>query len=72
MSEVRLQCLSPEAAQTVAADWDRPDQNHRARAEGSSVILAYFDKRYPLHVADWAYQNGHADDGAASRVIAVL
>ena len=72
MAETRLQCLSPESAQTVATGWDLPDQNHRARAEGSAVVLDYIDKRYPLHVADWAFGNGHAEDSAAAALIGGL
>jgi hypothetical protein len=68
----RLQCLSPESARAVAAEADRPGRNHRAVAEGSSVLLTYFDKRYPLDVAEWAFNNGHCDDSAAGDVIARL
>lgn len=68
----RLECVSPEAAQTVATEADAPSQNHRARAEGSVVVLSYFDKRYPMDVADWAFQNGHASDRAAADVISRL
>jgi hypothetical protein len=71
-AETRLECVSPEAAKTVAAEADAPSQNHRARADGSTVVLSYFDKRYPLDVADWAFQNGHASDRAAADVIASL
>ena len=69
---VRLECFSTEAAEKVAAEADAPSQDHRARADGSTVILSYFDKRYVLDVADWAFQNGHASDRAAADVIASL
>jgi hypothetical protein len=72
MPEVRLECLSPEAAQAVVTEADLPAQNHRARADGSAVVLTYFDKRYPLDVATWAFENGHADEGPASAVIGAL
>ena len=68
----RLECVSHESAQKVAAEADKPSQNHRARAEGSAVVMTYLDKRYPLDVADWAFQNGHASDEAAANVIARL
>jgi hypothetical protein len=68
----RLECVSPEAARKVATEADAPSQNHRARSEGSVVVLTYFDKRYPLDVADWAFQNGHASDRAAADVISRL
>jgi hypothetical protein len=70
--ETTLQCLSPASAQAVAAEADMPGQNHRARADGSTVVLTYFDKRYPLDVAEWAFENGHADDPSAAAVIAGL
>jgi hypothetical protein len=68
----RLECLSPGSAEVVAAEADLPEQDHRAFAEGSAVVLAYLDKRYPLDVAGWAFDNGHADDDSASAVIASL
>jgi len=48
--ETRLQCVSPDAARAVAMEADLPEQNHRAEAEGSVVVLTYTDKRYPLDV----------------------
>jgi hypothetical protein len=69
MAETKLECLSPAAAKAVAAEADLPEQNHRAHAEGSTVVLSYFDARYPMDVADWAFQNGHAEDAAAADVI---
>jgi hypothetical protein len=68
----RLECLSPASAQAVAEEADMPEQNHRARADGASVVLTYIDKRYPLDVAGWAFENGHADDPSAAAVIAGL
>ena len=72
MAEARLECMSAESARVVVAEADRPDVNHRAVTEGREVVLTYFDKRYPLDVADWAFEHGHADDDAASAVIAGL
>lgn len=72
MAETTLQCLSAESAQAVAAEADMPEQNHRARADGSGVVLTYIDKRYPLDVAEWAFEHGHADDPSAAAVIAGL
>jgi hypothetical protein len=72
MSTVTLHCLSAGSALAVAAEADLPEQNHRARAEGAAVELSYFDKRYPLNVAGWAFDHGHASDAAAADVIARL
>lgn len=72
MPETILQCLSPASAQAVVAEADMPEQNHRARADGVAVVLSYFDKRYPLDVAEWAFEHGHADDESTAAVIAGL
>lgn len=72
MNTVTLCCLSSDSAQAVATEADLPEQNHRARADGTTVKLSYFDKRYPLNVAGWAFDHGHASDAAASAVIAGL
>lgn len=72
MAETRLQCLSAESARAVAEEADTDDASHHAWAEGSTVALTYFDKRYPLDVAEWAFNNGHCDDSAAGDVIAGL
>jgi hypothetical protein len=65
----RLDCLSDKAANAVAREADRPGTN-RAIAFGSRVFISYCDKRYPMDVADWAFEHGHADAHAASAVIA--
>ena len=67
----RLDCLSLKAARLVADEADRPG-THRAVASGSKVFVSYFDKRYPLDIAEWAFSNGHCDDSAAGDVIARL
>jgi hypothetical protein len=72
MITVTLRCLSTDSALAVAREADLPDQQHRARAEGTTVMLSYFDKRYPLNVAGWAFDRGHASDAAAADVIASL
>lgn len=70
MAETRLRCFSLEDARNVAIEADRPDDaHHRARSEENEVVLTYFDKRYPLNVAEWAFNHGHCDDSAAGDVI---
>lgn len=72
-AEVRLTCISPEAAAAVVAEATRPgDTVHTVRQDGTDVVIGYQDKRWPLDVADWAGANGHAHDDAAARVIAQL
>ncbi|MFJ6540575.1 hypothetical protein ACIQMP_08005 [Streptomyces sp. NPDC091385] len=73
MSEVRLECLDADHAAAVVAEAHRPgDNDHQVRQDGAAVVITYFDKRYPLHVADWAGEHGHATDHAAASVIARL
>ncbi|MFJ8006154.1 hypothetical protein [Streptomyces fagopyri] len=73
MSKVRLTCISPEAAAAVVAEANRPgDNDHTVVQDDAEVVIGYFDKRYPLDVADWAGLNGHASDSAAAAVIAAL
>jgi len=68
-----LDCGTPGDAAKVTAEAQRPgDPDHTARQEGSRVIITYRDKRYPLDVASWAFENGHASDAAAANVIARL
>lgn len=73
MAEITLTCLSAEDARIVAAEADDTgDPDHRARQDGDDVIITFFDKRYPLDVADWAFQAGHANDADAASTIARL
>lgn len=67
----RLRCLSPRDAAIVAKEADRPG-THRAETAGAVVVLTYFDKRYPLDVAEWAFENGHCDDDAAGSLVGRL
>ena len=73
MPDIRLACLSADAATAVAQEADRPDDaSHGARADGSDVVLTYYDKRYPLDVAGWAADAGFASDAAAGAMIGRL
>lgn len=73
MPNVTLTCVTEEDARLVAREADRPsDPDHSARQDGTRVIITYFDKRYPLDVADWAFQNGHASDDETANTIARL
>jgi hypothetical protein len=72
VARTRLECLSPESAQAVAVEADLPGTGQRATAEGPVVVLDYFDKRYALDVAEWAFNAGHASDRAAADMVAGL
>lgn len=72
---VRLTCLSPEAAAAVVtehADYFGAGPSNTVRQDGEHVVIDYFDKRWPLDIAEWAAEQGHATDINAARVIAQL
>ena len=70
MPETRLTCISPEAAATVVTEATRPgDTIHTVRQDGAQVVIGWHDPRWPMDVAEWAHQNGHAHDTAAARCI---
>lgn len=73
MPEIRLTCISEDAAKAVTDEATRPgDTVHTVRQDGADVVIGYVDKRWPLDVADWAGENLHAHDDDAARVIAQL
>lgn len=73
MPTLRLTCLDTQHAAAVIAEATRPgDQVHTVRQDGPVVVISYFDKRYPLDIADWAGEHGHASDTEAAAVIARL
>ena len=61
MTETRLQCLSANRLGPSSPKPTCPSRITGARAEDSTVVLSYFDKRYPLNVAEWAFEHGHSD-----------
>lgn len=76
VAEARLTCLDEQHAATVVSVAQeairRSDSVHTIRQDGADVVIGYFDKRWPLDVADWAGEHGHATDSAAAAVIANL
>ena len=73
MPKATLTCVSVDDAAIVAREADRPaDPDHRARQHRDRVIITYHDKRYPLDVASWAFEAGHASDAEAANTIARL
>lgn len=72
-SWVTLICLDAESARKVYNEAHRPgDKVHNVELDGKNIRIKYFDKRWPLDVAEWAADNAHASDSAAARVIASL
>lgn len=70
---VELLCISADDAAAVVAEATRPDdKDHTVRQDGATVVITYFDKRFPYDVAGWAFDSGHASDKAAADVVARL
>jgi len=75
MPETRLTCLTPANAAAVVAehaDYFGAGPSNTVRQDEADVVIEYFDKRWPLDIADWAGEQGHATDSAAAAVIARL
>ncbi|MDX3111545.1 hypothetical protein [Nonomuraea angiospora] len=70
MPEIRLQCLSAESAAAVVNEVTRPaDTVHTASQDSHDVVIGYHDIRFPMDVAEWAFEHGHCHDEDAARVI---
>lgn len=72
MPEVRLTCFTPDDAAAVVTehtDYFGAGPSNTVRQDGAQVVIGYFDKRWPLDIADWAGEQGHASDTEAARVI---
>ncbi|NEA42719.1 hypothetical protein [Streptomyces sp. SID11385] len=41
-------------------------------ASAAAVVADYFDKRWPLDIAEWASDQGHASDAHAARALAQI
>jgi hypothetical protein len=61
-----LICLNAKAA------GGRSNSVSLSRTSREVVDINYADKRYPLDVASWAFENGYASDNASAQVIAGL
>ncbi|MEW2351477.1 hypothetical protein AB0904_27890 [Streptomyces sp. NPDC006684] len=75
MSTVRLTCHTTASAAAVVAEYDGyfgAGSSNTVRQDGADVVIDYFDKRWPLDIAEWASELGHASDAHAARVIAQL
>ncbi|PBC80148.1 hypothetical protein BX265_4984 [Streptomyces sp. TLI_235] len=73
MPQLTLTCVDEQHAAAVYNEAHRPgDQHHNVAQDGKQIVITYYDKRWPLDVADWAGEHGHAHDDDAARVIAQL
>jgi hypothetical protein len=74
-TEARLECLPGGHAEMVIAEWVDyfgAGRSNTVRQDGDTVVIGYFDKRWPMDIAEWAAEQGHASDEAAARVIGGL
>lgn len=72
-SEIRLTCLDDTAAAAVVTEATREgDTIHTVRQDGPVVVIGYDDIRWPMDVAEWAFNAGHAHDADAAQVIATV
>lgn len=72
-ASVHLQCLDETAAKIVATELRRPgDKFHNVTRRGSKVRITFRDLRWPMDVAEWAFENDHAHDDDASAVIVAV
>lgn len=72
MAEIRLTCISEASAAAVVAehaDYFGAGPSNTVKQDGAQVVIDYFDKRWPLDIAEWAFEQGHAHDDEAARVI---
>lgn len=75
MTEIRLTCISSDAAAAVVKEHDDyfgAGPSNTIRQDGRHVVIDYYDKRWPLDITEWAGEQGHAHDDDAARVIAQL
>lgn len=72
---VQLTCRSTAAAAAVVeahADYFGAGPSNTVRQQDHLVVIDYFDKRWPLDIAEWAAEMGHASDAEAAATIAQL
>jgi hypothetical protein len=75
MTQTRLTCHDEKAAEAVVTEHDDyfgAGASNTVRQDGPVVVIDYFDKRWPLDIAEWAAEQGHASDAFAAAVIAGL
>lgn len=74
MTEVRLVCVSEEAAQQVinACDAAPRKGSNSARRDGKTVIISYVNKMWPYDIAEMAEELHLASDSDIAGVYACL
>lgn len=75
LNEVRLECLNQDAAEAVYLehrDYFGAGKSNTVELEGQTVVIGFFDKRWPVDIAEYAAEQGYATDAEAARVIGVV
>lgn len=75
LSTVRLNCLDEASAESVCGehkDYFGAGKSNNVTLEGSVVVIEFFDKRWPLDIAEYAAEQGFASDAEAARVIEAI
>lgn len=71
----RLKCVSQDAAENLAKECNEAPgagPSNTVAVDGDTLVITYFDKRWPLDIADFASIKGIATDSEAARVMACL
>jgi len=72
---VRLKCVNQDAARNLLKECDEASgagPSNTVELDGDTLVITYFDKRWPLDIADFASVRGLATDREAARVMSCL
>lgn len=70
--KISLKCVSREAAEAVHLehkDYFGAGKSNNVELDGENVVIEFFDKRWPVDIAEYAAEQGFASDSEAARVI---
>jgi hypothetical protein len=68
MPKARLVCISEASAAAIVAEYGK-HADGAVTQDGVHVIIHYQDPQWPVNIAYWASEQGHATDAASARVI---
>lgn len=70
---ITLKCLTPTSAKRVVEEFPgQGGDDNTMHLVGNRVEIRYFDKRWPLDIANWAFTEGLASDSDSGKVIRCL
>ncbi|MER5356102.1 hypothetical protein ABT093_38000 [Kitasatospora sp. NPDC002551] len=71
MATTRLTCLDAEAAANVVAEHaPYGGRSNTVVQDGGVVVIDFYDPRWPMDIAEYAFEQGLAHGEDAARVIA--